>query len=239
VNELIAQLLRASQHRFIGRLARDPEMRYFESGSYVCNCRMLINKPGAKKDDGQEPDGFKLELWNQQAQAFADAAHKGDLVDVSGRVKTEAWTDRTTGEEAPCTDRDGGRLQGDPPPGTRTASAGHQGSSPRTGTAADVGQRPCQRWRRLGNPVLIMETLTKARQQLDALLLELEQRETATAQAMETLTVDAQVRAAWAEATKTERWRVLALIDQQIAQLNGAGMNTILLRTLRGVVADG
>jgi single-strand DNA-binding protein len=99
VNELIAQLLRASQHRFIGRLARDPEMRYFESGSYVCNCRMLINKPGAKKDDGQEPDGFKLELWNQQAQAFADAAHKGDLVDVSGRVKTEAWTDRTTGEE--------------------------------------------------------------------------------------------------------------------------------------------
>jgi hypothetical protein len=84
-----------------------------------------------------------------------------------------------------------------------------------------------------------METLTKARQQLDALLLELEQRETATAQAMETLTVDAQVRAAWAEATKTERWRVLALIDAQIAQLNGAGMNTILLRTLRGVVADG
>jgi len=99
MNELIAQLLRASQHRFIGRLARDPEMRYFESGSCVCNCRMLINKPGAKKDDGQEPDGFKLEIWNQQAQAFADAAHKGDLVDISGRVKTEAWTDRTTGEE--------------------------------------------------------------------------------------------------------------------------------------------
>lgn len=99
MNELIAQLLRASQHRFIGRLARDPEMRYFESGSCVCNCRMLINKPGAKKDDGQEPDGFKLELWNQPAQAFADAAHKGDLVDVSGRVKTEAWTDRNSGEE--------------------------------------------------------------------------------------------------------------------------------------------
>lgn len=99
MNELIAQLLRAQTYRFIGRLARDPEMRYFESGSCVCNCRMLINKPGAKKDDGQEPDGFKLELWNQQAQAFADAAHKGDLVDVSGRVKTEAWTDRTTAEE--------------------------------------------------------------------------------------------------------------------------------------------
>jgi single-strand DNA-binding protein len=99
MNELIDSLLRASQHRFIGRLARDPEMRYFESGSCVCNCRMLINKPGAKKNDGQEPDGFKLELWNKSAQAFADAAHKGDMVEVSGRVKTERWTDRTTGEE--------------------------------------------------------------------------------------------------------------------------------------------
>lgn len=82
-------------------------------------------------------------------------------------------------------------------------------------------------------------TITKARQQLDALLLELEQREAATAQAMEALTVDARVRAAWAEATRTERWRVLALIDQQIAQLSSAGMNAVLLRTLRGVVADG
>lgn len=81
-------------------------------------------------------------------------------------------------------------------------------------------------------------TITKARQQLDALLLELEQREAATAQAMEALTVDDRVQAAWAEATRTERFRVLALIDQQIAQLNGAGMNSILLRTLRGVVAD-
>lgn len=81
-------------------------------------------------------------------------------------------------------------------------------------------------------------TITKARQQLDALLLELEQREAATAHAMEALTVDAMVRAAWAEATRTERWRVLALIDQQIAQLSSAGMNAVLLRTLRGVVAD-
>lgn len=98
MSELIATVLRASQHRFIGRLARDPEMRFFESGSCVCNCRMLINRPGSKRDDGQEPDGFKLELWNEKAQAFADAHRKGDLCDVTGRVKSESWQDRTTGE---------------------------------------------------------------------------------------------------------------------------------------------
>jgi len=98
MNELIAAVLRASQHRFIGRLARDPEVRYFESGKSVCNVRILINRPGAKRDDGQEPDGFKLELWNDLATSFADAHRKGDLCDVSGRVKSESWEDRTTGE---------------------------------------------------------------------------------------------------------------------------------------------
>lgn len=95
----IAVVLRASQHRFVGRLARDPEVRYFDNGNCVCNARILINKPGAKRDDGQEPDGFKLEIWGEKAQSFADAAKKGDLVDVTGRFRTEAWTDRNTGEE--------------------------------------------------------------------------------------------------------------------------------------------
>jgi single-strand DNA-binding protein len=98
MNELIATVLRASQHRFIGRLARDPEVRYFESGKSVCNVRILINRPGAKRDDGQEPDGFKLELWNDLATSFADAHRKGDLCDVSGRVKSESWEDKSTGE---------------------------------------------------------------------------------------------------------------------------------------------
>jgi single-strand DNA-binding protein len=99
MNELLIQLLRASQHRFIGRLGFEPEMRYFETGLVVCNARLLINQPGSKRDDGKQPDSFKLVLWNERAQAFADACSKGDLVEVSGQVKSETWTDRTTGEE--------------------------------------------------------------------------------------------------------------------------------------------
>ena len=57
------------------------------------------NRPGAKKNDGQEPDWFGVELWGEQAQAFADACHKGDLVDVTGRVRSERWQDKTTGED--------------------------------------------------------------------------------------------------------------------------------------------
>jgi single-strand DNA-binding protein len=99
MNELLTQLIQCNQWRFIGRLGADPEMRYFESGSSVCNARLLVNKPGQKRDDGQKPYGFKLELWNDRAQQFADAAGKGDLIDVEGRVKTESWDDRQTGEK--------------------------------------------------------------------------------------------------------------------------------------------
>jgi single-strand DNA-binding protein len=39
-----------------------------------------------------------LTIWGDDAQAFCDSTHRGDLVDVSGRVKSESWTDRSTGE---------------------------------------------------------------------------------------------------------------------------------------------
>jgi single-strand DNA-binding protein len=99
MNELLQQLIECNQWRFIGRLGADPEMRYFESGASVCNARLLVNKPGQKRDDGQKPHGFKLELWGEKATAFADATKKGNLVDVTGRVRSETWTDRNTGEE--------------------------------------------------------------------------------------------------------------------------------------------
>jgi single-strand DNA-binding protein len=99
VNELFTQLIQCNQWRFIGRLGADPELRCFQSGASVCNARLLVNKPGQKRDDGQKPYSFKLELWNDKAQEFVDAAGKGDLIDVEGRVKTETWDDRNTGEK--------------------------------------------------------------------------------------------------------------------------------------------
>lgn len=94
----MAMVLRASSHRFIGRLAWDPELKAFDSGKCVAKSRLLVNLPGAKRDDGSKPDGFTLELWNEDAQRFVDGAHKGDLVEVVGRARTNRWTDRNTGE---------------------------------------------------------------------------------------------------------------------------------------------
>ena len=99
LNAIIATVMRASSHRFVGRLGRDPEVRYLDSGKAVANARIAINVPGSKQGDGKEPDWFKVEVWGEEAQAFADQCRKGDLVEVIGRVRTNRWTDRTTGEQ--------------------------------------------------------------------------------------------------------------------------------------------
>jgi single-strand DNA-binding protein len=98
MNDIIATVLRASVHRFIGRLGGDPELKTFDSGACVARANIAINKPGAKKDDGQQPDWFTVQIWDQAGIEFADQCRKGQLLDVTGRVKSERWTDRN-GEE--------------------------------------------------------------------------------------------------------------------------------------------
>ena len=79
----------------VGRAGRDPEVRYFESGSMVANLTLAVNR--RSRDD--EPDWFNLEIWGKQAQVAADYVKKGSLLGIIGSFKLDRWTDRTSGEE--------------------------------------------------------------------------------------------------------------------------------------------
>ncbi len=79
----------------VGRAGRDPEVRYFESGSVVANLTIAVNR----RNREDEPDWFNLEIWGKQAQVVADYVKKGSLVGVIGSYKLDRWTDRKTGEE--------------------------------------------------------------------------------------------------------------------------------------------
>jgi single-strand DNA-binding protein len=79
----------------VGRAGRDPEVRYFESGSMVANLSLAVN--GETRD--AETEWFNLEIWGKQAQVAADYVRKGKQLAIVGSTKTEKWTDRTTGEE--------------------------------------------------------------------------------------------------------------------------------------------
>lgn len=79
----------------VGRAGRDPDVRYFESGSVVCTFTLAVNR----RSRNEEPDWFNLEIWGRNAQVAADYVRKGSLIGVTGALKLEHWTDRQTGAE--------------------------------------------------------------------------------------------------------------------------------------------
>ena len=79
----------------VGRAGRDPDVRYFESGTVVANLTMAVNR----RSRNDEPDWFNLEIWGKQAQVAADYVKKGSLIGITGCFKLDNWKDRNTGED--------------------------------------------------------------------------------------------------------------------------------------------
>ena len=79
----------------VGRAGRDPEVKYFESGTVVANLTMAVNR----RNRNDEPDWFNLEIWGKQAQVAADYVKKGSLIGITGSFKLDSWKDRNTGED--------------------------------------------------------------------------------------------------------------------------------------------
>ncbi len=79
----------------VGRAGRDPEVRYFESGTMVANLTLAVNR----RNREEEPDWFNLEIWGRQAQIAADYVKKGSLLGIIGSLKLDHWKDRNSGED--------------------------------------------------------------------------------------------------------------------------------------------
>lgn len=72
---------------FIGRLGRDPEMRYTTNGKAVVSFSLAVNRDG-KKD---ESDWINFVAWEKTAEVVAQYCHKGDLIGVTGTLQQRSW----------------------------------------------------------------------------------------------------------------------------------------------------
>jgi single-strand DNA-binding protein len=77
----------------VGRAGRDPEVKYFDSGSVKCTLTLAVNR--LKRDD--PPDWFELEIWGKTAEIAANYVKKGGLIGIQGSMKIETWSDRSSG----------------------------------------------------------------------------------------------------------------------------------------------
>ncbi|MGP1598382.1 single-stranded DNA-binding protein [Peptoanaerobacter stomatis] len=79
----------------IGRLIRDPELRYIAStGDAVTRFAMAVDRPFAKKDDKVTADFFNIVVWGKRAETCANYLAKGRMVAVRGRLQNNNYTDK-------------------------------------------------------------------------------------------------------------------------------------------------
>ena len=78
-----------------GRLGRDPEVRYTQTGTAVATLSVAVN--GRVKRDGEwtdEVDWVRVVAWKGTAEACERYLRKGDQVAVSGRLHENKWETR-------------------------------------------------------------------------------------------------------------------------------------------------
>lgn len=80
----------------IGRLGKDPEMRYTPAGVSMCKFSVATDKHWTN-DQGQrqeETTWHNVTVWRKQAETCAQYLTKGSLVLISGSVKASGYTNR-------------------------------------------------------------------------------------------------------------------------------------------------
>ena len=77
----------------IGRLGKDPEVRYTSSGQAVANFSMATDE-SYKNNDGekvQKTEWHRLVLWGKLAEIAQQYLKKGSLVYIEGKLQTREW----------------------------------------------------------------------------------------------------------------------------------------------------
>ena len=75
----------------VGRLTRDPELRYTPSNVAVATFSLAVNRNFKNQAGDREADFISCTMWRQQAENFANWCKKGNLVGITGRIQTRSY----------------------------------------------------------------------------------------------------------------------------------------------------
>ena len=86
----------------VGNLGKDPEVRYTSGGQAVASLRIATSRSWTDKQSGQrkeETEWHDVEVWGKQAEQCGEYLAKGRQVYVEGRLKTDKWQDKQSGQD--------------------------------------------------------------------------------------------------------------------------------------------
>jgi len=75
----------------IGRITRDPELRYTNSNIATCRFTLAVNRPFQSQNGEQGTDFINVVVWRKQAENVSKYVSKGSLVAVEGRIQTGSY----------------------------------------------------------------------------------------------------------------------------------------------------
>jgi single-strand DNA-binding protein len=75
----------------IGRLTRDPELRYTPSGVAVTQFTIAVDRPFSNQQNQREADFIPVVTWRQLAETCANYLRKGRLAAVEGRIQVRNY----------------------------------------------------------------------------------------------------------------------------------------------------
>lgn len=78
----------------IGRLTKDPELRFTPSGIAVSTITLAVDRRVTSKDQEKNTDFIQVIIWGKQAEATANYISKGCKFGVCGRIQTRTYNDK-------------------------------------------------------------------------------------------------------------------------------------------------
>lgn len=80
----------------LGRLGKDPEVRYLDNNRAVANFTLATNEVFIDKSGNkvEQTDWHSIEMWDALARNAEKVLKKGRTVFIEGKIKNETWTDK-------------------------------------------------------------------------------------------------------------------------------------------------
>lgn len=75
----------------VGRLTRDPELRYTPNGTAVTTFTLAVNRNFKNANGEQQADFINCVVWRKAAENVANYLRKGSLAGVDGRIQTRTY----------------------------------------------------------------------------------------------------------------------------------------------------
>src|SRR5690606_30366161 len=75
----------------VGRLTKDPELRYTPSGVANCIFTLAVNRTFKNQNGEQEADFIQCVAWRKAAENLSNYMTKGSLIGITGRIQTGSY----------------------------------------------------------------------------------------------------------------------------------------------------